>query len=118
MTIDSVAGATAPIELKRNIHDWFELTYGQFLVVPRVIMSAMPEDWQERMVELLDQMDESFDYSPGRNLTYYVRVAEAPEWPYEDSDGNPIEPVLHEPPEDLCNYRRPRIGHRRKVVKP
>lgn len=107
--------ATATADHKQNIHEWFELTYAQFLVVPRVIMSGMPEDWQEKMAELLDQMGATFDYSPGSGDTYYVRVGKAPEWPYEDKDGNPIEPVLSAPSHELCNYRRPRIEHRRKA---
>lgn len=115
MTDEIVSGAVAPAEHKRNIHEWFELTYGQFLVAPRVIMSEMPKEWQERMVELLDQMYATFDCSPGGGATYYVRVGESPEWPYED-DGNPIELVLSEPPMDLCDYRHPRIEHRRKVA--
>ncbi len=97
------------------IHEWFELTYAQFLTLPRVVMSAMPGEWQSKMVALLEELDATFDYLPGDGRSYWTRVAVAPEWPYEDDDGNPIEPAMEDPPEDLCNYRHPRIEHRRKV---
>jgi hypothetical protein len=98
----------------KTFHEWFELTYAQFLVLPRVIMEAMPPEWQHKMTALLDELDEQFDYLPANENQYWVRVGKSIEWPYEDDDGNPIEPVLQEPDADLCNYRHPNIEHRRK----
>jgi hypothetical protein len=31
------------------IHNWFELTYAQYLTIPRSILQSMPVEWQRRM---------------------------------------------------------------------
>lgn len=94
------------------IHDWFGLTYAQFLTLPRVIMEAMPALWQEQMVALLDELGETYDYLPANGNMYYVRVGQPAEWPYEKT------PPLKNPDRDLCNYRHPNIWHRKKNRKP
>ena len=38
------------------VHVWFELSYSHYLVLPRSLMSAMPVEWQERMVVCLREM--------------------------------------------------------------
>ena len=38
------------------VHEWFELSYSQYLVLPRSLMQAMPIEWQERMVACLREM--------------------------------------------------------------
>ena len=52
---------------------WFELTYAQFLTVPRLVLESMPYAWQKRMVELLDAMDKAFDWRPSEGR-YWVRL--------------------------------------------
>ena len=47
---------------KRIVHDWFELTYAQYLVIPRTVLHSMPEKWQEQFVKLLDELDGTFDW--------------------------------------------------------
>jgi len=42
---------------------WFGLSRASFLTIPRVLMQEMPEKWQEKMVELLEEYDETFDTS-------------------------------------------------------
>lgn len=42
------------------IHTWFELTYSNYQVLPRVLMQSMPVEWQERMVACLVEMREAF----------------------------------------------------------
>lgn len=34
----------------------------QYLVLNRTLMEAMPKDWQKRMVALLEEISEEFDY--------------------------------------------------------
>ena len=41
------------------VHLWFELTYSNYLVLPRSLMQAMPVEWQARMVACLDEMREA-----------------------------------------------------------
>lgn len=43
------------------IHHWFGLTYSSYLVLHRVLMTHMPLGWQQRMVDLLGEMGETFD---------------------------------------------------------
>ena len=51
------------------IHIWFGLTYAQFLTMPRLVMESMPHEWQEKTVELLEEMDKTFDWLP-KEKTY------------------------------------------------
>lgn len=44
------------------IHGWFELTYAQYLAIPRTVLQSMPEEWQEKFVALLEELDETFDW--------------------------------------------------------
>lgn len=109
--LDEAIRATLPPQKDSRslaIHDWFGLTYAQFLTLPRVIMEAMPARWQEQMVALLDELGETYDYLPANGNMYYVRVGQPAEWPYEKT------PPLKNPDRDLCNYRHPNIWHRKK----
>lgn len=47
---------------KRNIHEWFGLTYAQYLIIPRSVLQSMPEEWQEKLVELIEELDETFEW--------------------------------------------------------
>lgn len=62
-----------PETYKPDITDWFELSYAQFLTVPRVVMQSMPQEWQEKMAALLYEMDNTFDWRPKRGR-YWVRL--------------------------------------------
>jgi hypothetical protein len=55
------------------ISEWFELSYAQFLTVPRLVMESMPYEWQLQMKVLLEEMDNTFDWRPleGR---YWVKL--------------------------------------------
>lgn len=46
-----------------NLSTWFGLSRASFLVIPRVLMEAMPDEWQGEMAELLNQYDDAFDQS-------------------------------------------------------
>lgn len=61
---------------RRSIRAWFELTYAQYLTMPRSIMERMPEEWQEKMAELLDELDDTFDWRP-REGRYWVELRDA-----------------------------------------
>jgi len=43
------------------VHEWFGLTYANYLVIQRSVMCAMPYEWQQKMVALLDEMYETID---------------------------------------------------------
>lgn len=42
------------------IHSYFELTYSTHLVLPRVLLQSMPEEWQEQFTALLERFDRAF----------------------------------------------------------
>jgi hypothetical protein len=78
-------------KFNKTIHDWFELTYAQYLTVPRSILEAMPEGWQDRFVALLEELDDTFDWRPEAGR-YWCRL--------KDGDGR----FVHDP---FMEYRRP-----------
>ena len=39
------------------IHEWFNLTYAGFLILPRVMLQEMPTKWQARFVALLKEAE-------------------------------------------------------------
>jgi hypothetical protein len=40
---------------------WFSCSYASWLTLPRVMMHEMPDEWQGKMAELLQQWDEKWD---------------------------------------------------------
>lgn len=56
-----------------EIHGWFELTYAQYLTIPRSVMEAMPDKWQKRMVACLNELGDTFDWLPGEGR-YWVEL--------------------------------------------
>ena len=44
------------------IHNWFGLTYSNYLVIPRILMQEMPEAWQRKMVDLLNEAGETWEH--------------------------------------------------------
>lgn len=80
------------------IHSWFELTYEQYLTVPRCVMEQMPVEWQQQMAALLTELDNTFDWRPhegrywvelrdgqGRYVADRLREYRHPDWEYIDS---------------------------------
>jgi len=79
---------------ERKIHDWFGLSYAQYLTIPRSVLQAMPDDWQIRFVELLEEFDNTYDWHP-KEHTYWVS--------FRKTDGK-FESISTDP---LMNYRYP-----------
>ena len=46
---------------RERLWAWFGLTYASWLTMPRVMMHAMPEDWQDRMAQLCEEWDAAWD---------------------------------------------------------
>jgi hypothetical protein len=80
------------------INNWFELSYAQFLTVPRLVMESMPAAWQMQMAALLQEMDDTFDWRPTEGR-YWVKL--------RDGNGH----FSHAP---LDDYRHGSIEHLRK----
>lgn len=62
-----------PIVENDHIHQWFELSYAQYLTVPRSVMQSMPAAWQRKMVMLLEEMEETIDWRPKEGC-YWVKL--------------------------------------------
>lgn len=58
------------------IHEWFELGYAQYLTIPRSVLQSMPEQWQKRFVECLEQLDAMIDWRPTEGR-YWVQLKNA-----------------------------------------
>jgi hypothetical protein len=74
---------------------WFNLSYASFAVIPRVLMEAMPDEWQGKMADILKEYDDAFPNMP----PYGTRV-------YLTDDSN----KLIKTPGWLVNYRHPDEG--------
>lgn len=55
------------------VHDWFGLSYAQYLTIPRLVLEAMPSCWQERFVDCLEELDANIDWRP-ENAQYFVTL--------------------------------------------
>ena len=49
---------------KTPIHDAFGLTYASWFIVPRIILEAMPVEWQEKFVNLISELNDTYDWEP------------------------------------------------------
>lgn len=77
-----------------KLHTWFGLSYASFLTMPRVLMQEMPEEWQEKMANLLEEYDNTFDTSDiGIKGTRVMAVGK--------------DNKLTKMPKELLNYRHP-----------
>lgn len=46
------------------IHEWFGLSYAQYLTIPRTVLQSMPLEWQRRFTACLSEIDGLFDWMP------------------------------------------------------
>jgi hypothetical protein len=83
------------------IHFWFELSYAQYLTIPRSVMEVMPLEWQEKMVECLQELDEKIKWRP-KEGRYWVRLKDEkgryvkdPLMQYRHPDTEYIESLKH-----------------------
>lgn len=61
------------IECETPVHDYFGLTYAQYLVLPRTALQSMPVEWQERFIKCLEQLDANIDWRPEQGQ-YWVTL--------------------------------------------
>ena len=58
------------------VHEWFGLSYGNYAVLPRTLLQAMPGHWQRRFVALLDEMADATN-GIDQAIQYEVRAVGA-----------------------------------------
>lgn len=94
------------------IHEWFELTYAQYLTIPRSVLQSMPLHWQTRFVQCLKELDDSIDWRPDSEKQYRVGLWKLGD--VENEDGEMEYSWLHEVDDPLMDYER---GRRRLTLK-
>lgn len=76
-------GTTKQGEGYRKLWGWFGLSYGRFIALPRILMHEMPDDWQGRMADLLEEFNDEF---PGFDEQFRVlrtkqnKLVKWPDW--------------------------------------
>ena len=75
-----------------KLWEWFGLSRASFLTLPRVLMHEMPEQWQDKMADLLKEYDETFSNQPDIGSRVLIT----------DSNGKTIKT-----PDWITNYRHP-----------
>lgn len=61
------------LDMHEPIHAWFELSYAQYLTIPRSVLQSMPVKWQQKFVDLLVELDDTIDWRPNEGR-YWVRL--------------------------------------------
>lgn len=69
----------------QKLWGWFGLSYASFCVMPRALMHEMPDEWQSKMADLLEEYDATFDTSELPNCKVMAvgdkgKFASWPEW--------------------------------------
>jgi hypothetical protein len=68
-----------------SVHGYFGLSYANYLVIPRTLMQSMPDEWQNRMVRCLEELNiafrhieqaEAYEVIPGTD-GYLTELSEA-----------------------------------------
>lgn len=81
--IDDTTAAHEAQSGHSRLWGWFGLSYASFLVLPRVLMCAMPDDWQKRMAVLLEEYDDAYPQHPDLECNVLWRCGRHfKKWPY------------------------------------
>ena len=64
---------------------WFGLSRASWLTLPRVLMHAMPDEWQGKMAALLSEYDRTFPNQPDMGARVQVttvggKLTKTPDW--------------------------------------
>ena len=69
------------------LHTWFGLSYNSFIVMPRCLLQEMPYEWQGKLTKLMEEWDDTWDFSGQDYDEVVVRFRDAkgkmvktPEW--------------------------------------
>lgn len=63
---------------------YFSLSYASWLTLPRVMMHAMPDEWQQCMSDLMNEWEATWrnmpDYETSVNLKTAGKFVKSPDW--------------------------------------
>lgn len=82
------------IIIEEPVHMMFGLSYASWLILPRVVLEAMPTNWQKKLVDLVRELDDAYEWHPGYDMFVQFR------------NRGKIMTI----PEHFNNYRRPDIA--------
>lgn len=78
------AGSPTDYDYRTDLQAYFGLTYASWLTLPRVLMEAMPKEWQASMAVLLHDYDDAIKNPPDLGATVRVtlngKMVATPEW--------------------------------------
>ena len=64
--------------------EWFGLSYASWLTIPRVLLHAMPDEWQGEMAKLLNEYEDAFPNQPELGtrvqITKEGKLIKTPSW--------------------------------------
>ena len=81
-----------------SVHEFFNLSYANYLVLPRLFLEAMPTEWQQEFVALIREIPEFLEIPEGYSDNYTIKLRCS-------KTGKFIE-------DPYANYRRGRINVR------
>lgn len=79
-----------------RLNIWFSLSYASWLTLPRILMQEMPEEWQNKMVDLLEEYELEYPNQPDIGTRVMCT----------DNRGK-----LIKTPRQLINYRHPDLSY-------
>lgn len=89
---------------------WFGLSRASWLTLPRVLMHAMPDEWQGKIAALLDEYQSTFPNQPDLGTRVQItadgKLVKTPEWliNYRHPDADDIDACRGE--ESACVFVR------------
>jgi hypothetical protein len=88
------------------LHGWFGLSYSSYFVMPRLALEALPVDWQNRFIALMDEAE-----AAGMETPAYHVLRDDPEHTlvekYDSEDETSRDYIFTSLREDpWANYRR------------
>lgn len=91
------------------IHAWFELSYAQYLTVPRSVLQAMPDEWKGRFARCLRELDRTIEWRPEEGTRYYCKLMKEVEVVSNDDDVDYLHRKIEttEIEDKFMNYRYP-----------
>lgn len=86
----------------QRLWNWFGLSYASFIVVPRIMAHSMPDDWQARMAQLLEEYENTFNCPAGETsirASKNGKLCKMPQWilNYRHPDKTEIEKCRRKP---------------------
>lgn len=76
-----------PLEAEA-IHGYFSLSYANYLVLHRTLMQSMPDEWQNRMVACLNELEEAFRHIDHPECFFVKTAKEREIWELSHTEQN------------------------------